>query len=426
MVSHSSVSRVFGKRSKQHTIILASGDDVRHWTIRPWMFGIAASFLAVIAIGYLLGTTYLVLRDDLIGAAMARQARIQHAYEDRIASLRSQVDRITSRQLLDQQMMDDKMTRLMEQQAKLRTRHGRLDSLLKRADVVEIVPARVPIPRARPSGSVPADNQQQANAKTGRVKQQLALTTEELPLRTSQLSYAAVEAEPKTKPGDVFDNVLFSLKTIEQEQFRKVQSLTSNAYQTAETIRSILQNTGITAGLNAGIGGPFISAENPAAFDASLNDLGAALDSLEQAKMLARQMPVANPVPNHQISSKFGKRRDPFLKRFAHHAGIDFKTAYGQAVFSTGAGTVITAKRKGGYGKMVEIDHGNGITTRYAHLSRIHVKVGDKVTVGNKIGAAGSTGRSTGPHLHYEIRLNDKAVNPQRFLAAGKKLQSYL
>lgn len=387
------------------------------------MLGIAVSFLAVMAIGYLLGTTYLVLRDDLIGATMARQARIQHAYEDRIASLRSQVDRITSRQLLDQQMMDDKMTRLMEQQAMLSTRHGRLDSLLKRADVVEFAPESIPVPQTRPEDLSQEDAQQQAAGKQGRVKQQVA-AAEELSPQTSEHSY--VTANPAAGTGDVFDNVLYSLNAIEQEQFKKVQYLTSNAYQTAENIRSILQKTGVALGSDSGIGGPFVSAEKPAAFDASLSDLGAALDTLEQAKMLATQVPVASPAPNNPVSSKFGNRRDPFLKRIAHHAGIDFKTTYGQAVMATGAGTVVTAKRKGGYGKMVEIDHGNGITTRYAHLSRISVKPGDKITVGMKIGAAGSTGRSTGPHLHYEIRVNDRAVNPQRFLTAGQQLQTYM
>lgn len=424
-MSHSSVNRVFGKRAKQHTIILASGDKVRHWTIRPWMFGIAASFLAVMAIGYLLGTTYLVLRDDLIGATMAHQARIQHAYEDRIASLRSQVDRITSRQLLDQQMMDDKMTRLMEQQATLSTRHGRLDSLLKRAEVIEIVPATVPVPRTRPSEQAPDDGQQRAAVKQDRVElEQNALR--EPPQQISQLSYAAVAADSTSGTDNIFDNVLNSLEAIEQEQFEKVQYLTSNAYQTAEAIRSILMKTGAAPGLNAGIGGPFISAENPAAFDASLDDLGTALDTLETAKALVRRIPVAHPAPNHPISSKFGPRRDPFLKRMAHHAGIDFRTKYGLAILATGDGTVTYAKRKGGYGKMVEIDHGDGIVTRYAHLSRISVKVGDKVTVGTKVGASGSTGRSTGPHLHYEVRINDRAVNPQLFLTAGKELQSYL
>ena len=424
---HSSVSRVFGKRSKQHTIILASGDEIRHWTIRPWMLGLAASFLAVTAIGYLLGTTYLVLRDDLIGAAMARQARMHHAYEDRIASLRSQVDRITSRQLLDQQLMDDKMTRLMEQQAMLSTRHGRLDMLLKRADVVEFIPAQVPVPTARPEDTAPTEAKKQASLdKTGKT-QRLSLGSGDVSLRTtSRMSYAEVPERPARQADEIFNNVLFSLQTMEQEQLKKVRALTTNAYQTAETIHAILRDTGVSAGTEDGVGGPFIGSEKPVAFDATLNDLGAALDTLEQAKILATRIPVANPVPNHPVSSRFGQRRDPFLKRMAHHAGIDFRTPYGQAVFATASGKVTIAGRKGGYGKMVEIDHGNGITTRYAHLSRLSVKVGDSVGVGMKIGAAGSTGRSTGPHLHYEVRINDHAVNPQRFLTAGKQLQSYL
>ncbi|MEM9108281.1 MAG: M23 family metallopeptidase, partial [Pseudomonadota bacterium] len=363
------------------------------------MLGTAACFLAVMAIGYLLGTTYLVLRDDLIGATMARQARIQHAYEDRIASLRSQVDRITSRQLLDQQIMDDKMTRLMEQQAMLSTRHGRLDSLLKRADVVEMVPTNIPIPQAKPDIDAPADDQQQASIRKERLPAD-ELVVVEPQQQDESTTVTAFAAAPPTGAEDVFDNVLFSLQEIEQEQFAKVQKLTSNAYQTAETIRSILQQTGVAQGASAGLGGPFISAEDPATFDVSLNDLGTALDTLETAKQLVRQIPVASPAPDQPITSAFGKRIDPFLKRMAHHAGVDFRTPVGHAIFAAADGTVTYAKRRGGYGKMVEIDHGNGIKTRYAHLSRISVKPGDKITVGAKIGAAGNTGRSTGPHLH--------------------------
>ncbi|MEM6461382.1 MAG: M23 family metallopeptidase [Pseudomonadota bacterium] len=423
-MSQSSVNRVFGKRAKQHTIILASGDKVRHWTIRPWMLGIAASFLAVVAMGYILGTTYLVLRDDIISATMARQARIQHAYEDRIASLRSQVDRITSRQLLDQQVMDDKMTRLMEQQATLRTRHGRLDNLLKRADVVEFVPARIPVPRSRPEQKAAKESHQRAAAKQQRLAPLQRPPADTL-RQTNSHAYAA-EPSRASGAGDVFDNVLNSLREMEQEQFKKVQYLTSNAYQTAETIHSILEQTGIPGRAKSGIGGPFVSSDEGIGFDTSLNDLGMALEMLEKAKLKAKQAPVAHPAPGHPISSRFGKRRDPFLKRMAHHAGIDFRTGYGTHILATGDGTVVFAKRKGGYGKMVEVDHGNGITTRYAHLSRISVKPGDRVTVGMKVGTAGSTGRSTGPHLHYEVRINNKAVNPQRFLTAGQQLETYL
>jgi len=104
------------------------------------------------------------------------------------------------------------------------------------------------------------------------------------------------------------------------------------------------------------------------------------------------------------------------------HTGIDFKAPYGSRVYSTAPGTVLAAKWKGGYGKMVEIRHANGFVTRYAHLSRMHVKAGDHVLAGDLIGNIGSTGRSTGPHLHYEVRRHDKPHNPAKFLSAGEKL----
>ena len=119
-------SAVFGRRKEPHTVIIARGNEIRHFTIRPWLAAFIGSALAAIAIGYLLATSYLVLRDDLIGATTARQARMQQAYEDRISALRAQVDRITSRQLLDQQLMETKVSELLERQTQLSQRHGRL------------------------------------------------------------------------------------------------------------------------------------------------------------------------------------------------------------------------------------------------------------------------------------------------------------
>ena len=125
-------NRSFGKRKESHVLILASGEKVRHMTIRPWMAAIAVSLFGLFTIGYLTATAYLVFRDDLIGAAMTRQARMQHEYEDTIAALRAQVDRITSRQLLDQQVVEDKVEKLMEQQMALTSRQGKLGSVLER------------------------------------------------------------------------------------------------------------------------------------------------------------------------------------------------------------------------------------------------------------------------------------------------------
>ena len=128
-----SQSAVFGRRKEPHTVIIARGNEIRHFTVRPWVAAAAGTALTAVAVGYLLATSYLVLRDDLIGATTARQARMQHAYEDRISALRAQVDRITSRQLLDQQLMETKVTELLARQSQLSQRHGRLGPILERA-----------------------------------------------------------------------------------------------------------------------------------------------------------------------------------------------------------------------------------------------------------------------------------------------------
>ena len=138
-------------------------------------------------------------------------------------------------------------------------------------------------------------------------------------------------------------------------------------------------------------------------------------------------VPVRKPIMGEiDLSSGFGVRSDPFLGRPAMHTGLDFRGSTGDPVRATATGTVETAGWNGGYGKMVEIDHGNGFSTRYGHLSEIDVKVGQTVKIGQIIGRVGSTGRSTGPHLHYETRIDGDAVDPQKFLRAGLRLGNAL
>jgi murein DD-endopeptidase MepM/ murein hydrolase activator NlpD len=118
-----------------------------------------------------------------------------------------------------------------------------------------------------------------------------------------------------------------------------------------------------------------------------------------------------------KINNEFGYRRNPFSGRgYEFHAGMDIDGDRGDVIAVPANGIVTKAGWEGGYGNMIEIDHGNGLTTRYGHLSRIGVQPGDTVQRGQLIGLIGSTGRSTGPHLHYELRLNDKPINPRRFL----------
>lgn len=118
-----------------------------------------------------------------------------------------------------------------------------------------------------------------------------------------------------------------------------------------------------------------------------------------------------------KINNEYGFRRNPFGGRtYEFHAGMDIDGEKGDMVVAPANGVVIKAGWQGGYGNMIEIDHLNGLTTRYGHLSKIEVAAGDQIGRGQLLGLVGSTGRSTGPHLHYELRLNDKAINPRRFL----------
>lgn len=130
-------------------------------------------------------------------------------------------------------------------------------------------------------------------------------------------------------------------------------------------------------------------------------------------------IPTLRPVQGARLGSAFGNRIDPFNRRLAFHSGVDFALPSGSEVRAAAGGRVRSAGRRAGYGNLLVIDHGNGLTTRYAHLSRIEVKVGELVTPGQRVATVGSTGRSTGPHLHFEVKQQGRFVDPQRFLALG-------
>jgi murein DD-endopeptidase MepM/ murein hydrolase activator NlpD len=130
-------------------------------------------------------------------------------------------------------------------------------------------------------------------------------------------------------------------------------------------------------------------------------------------------IPSIQPIANFTFTSAFGVRSDPFRGSAAMHAGIDLSAAYGTPIYATADGVVDRAEWFGGYGNMVEIDHGKGIATRYGHMSRIAAHTGERVKRGELIGYVGSTGRSTGNHLHYEVRIDGHAVNPIPFLESS-------
>jgi len=235
------------------------------------------------------------------------------------------------------------------------------------------------------------------------------------------------------------------------EMQRKVMTLesklASNEKNQKQTINQLLSRTNtyisglekviVTSGLNpdkliygnkappTGRGGPFIPAingkdEKSVELKTSLTSLRGNLSYWEALQDVMKRLPLASPVDSYYITSAYGKRRDPVNKRWASHYGLDMGAAFNTRVYAPAPGTVVYAGWKGKYGKYIEIDHGAGVRTRYAHLNKILVKKGQSVNFRDKIGLVGSTGRSTGSHLHYETIYRGKSQNPSKFFKAGR------
>jgi murein DD-endopeptidase MepM/ murein hydrolase activator NlpD len=166
------------------------------------------------------------------------------------------------------------------------------------------------------------------------------------------------------------------------------------------------------------MGGPLIEflPSSKGSFDPRFQRLGMSLARMEAMERGLQGIPQVIPAAGTRISSGFGYRSDPFAGSPAFHAGLDFKGPMGAPIYAAARGTVQFVGRRPGYGNSVEVNHGNGLVTRYAHMSAFHARLGQPVGPGQLIGAVGSTGRSTGPHLHFEVRLHGQPVNPRPFL----------
>ncbi len=438
----------FGKRKELHSIIITRNGKSRQYSISPLVFSLLAGFIAMFSVGYFSATTYLVLRDDLISARGARNARIQYEYEDRIAALRSNLDLITSRQLLDQQAVETKVEELIKRQKELRQQQPSMLPIIKKAKALGL-DIKTPVIDQTITGSVKPDKQASfsdppVNSFTLRglgKEQNLALAAiyPDKPVSTTVLTSTNIDiAQVATQyfnydtANPLFAEIDQSIKNIDAEQKRELSTARNSADSSLIKISKLMQRVGVKISpmnLNfaqSQIGGPYEPLDQNSDFSAHLNALDITLTALEKARKKIALVPVNNPTPGKMVSSRYGSRIDPFKGTYAMHSGYDFKAAHGSLVQATANGIVIYAGLKGGYGKMVEIEHHNGLTTRYAHLSKILVRNGQKVSAGKQIGKVGSTGRSSGPHLHYEIRHHDIAVNPKKYLNVGKKLAEFL
>ena len=229
----------------------------------------------------------------------------------------------------------------------------------------------------------------------------------------------AVPAEPATPAAT--PPVAYAAPAPEPQRPAVAAAVPAVAHGGIAQFERVLASTGVDVrnlfsqyGVSRGQGGPYIP-----------NPRGSTPETLSAEKLIAlsrmvKSLPVAAPLHSYEIGSRFGARGDPMNRHLALHTGTDFRAPYMSPVYATAAGVVTFSGYRDDYGKIVEIDHGNGLVTRYGHLNRAAVSVGQRVAAQTQIGYLGSTGRATGPHVHYEVVVNGEPQDPEKFIALGR------
>jgi murein DD-endopeptidase MepM/ murein hydrolase activator NlpD len=417
--------------SDGYTLVHA-GKQVR---FGPVVFWIVVGTVSLLGIWSAATATYFAFRDDVLTRLIARQAEMQYSYEDRIAELRAKVDRATSRQMLDQEQFDHKLDQVLKRQAALEGRAATLGSL---SDITGSIRPHAQAPRA-PVVSDPTSFNNASTPKPSPISDTVIFAAppdREARLESRTPMFASVQPDPSTNLAGVDTTLTLlqrSLDQVEQRQIATLNSAEESMESKLRRMRGVISDLGLDmAQLDAAtpkgppMGGPFIPVKltaNAGPFERQLTRINITRAQVERMNRTLAQVPYRKPVVGEvEFTSGFGVRSDPFLGRPAMHPGLDFRAQMGDPVRVTANGKVTNAAWAGGYGRMVEVDHGNGLVTRYGHLSEISVKVGQQVKIGDVVGQVGSTGRSTGPHLHYETRIDGEAVDPQKFLRAGVRL----
>lgn len=410
---------VHSRASATDYTIAHGGKQVR---IGPVLFWIATGTVVLLGLWTAATATYFAFRDDVLTRLLARQAEMQYGYEDRIAELRARVDRTTSRQMLDQEQFDQKLDQVMKRQGALESRAAALGAL---PDVAVTGSIRMQPRAALDDGTLKPSPISDTAAFVAPLNREARLQSATLRRQTAQIE----------KTGGVDTAILRlqnSLDLVEKRQMAALSAVEETLEGRARRLRGVITDLGLdpaeleAAAPKAGVGGPFVPMKigpESGAFERQLVRVNTGRAQLEKLNRTLALVPYRKPVIGEiELSSGFGVRHDPFVGRPAMHTGLDFRASSGDPVRATADGKVASSGWAGGYGRMVEIDHGNGLSTRYGHLSAINVRVGESVKIGQIIGEVGSTGRSTGPHLHYETRIDGDAVDPQKFLRAGVRL----
>lgn len=364
--------------------------------IRPGLFyGLVAGLLATNAIT----AVAFLMAPDVASLVGGPTASVAEAYEDRISQLRIEVDRLHSRQFAQAGDINLQLQELSQQQEVLLEQHQLVRQLAEKAAALGIDAASLPKAPEADDGDVPT------------------------------LAPAAFQPGSSPASRDIAA-VSASMDAMMDDSRLALVALGETASASTDKIVATLAPLGIRPKLpsdtDEGMGGPLLAPTDDGDSQAMLDDANEvylALARLKAARSAIDAAPIHRPLDSYnRISSTFGNRKDPFTGGRAFHAGIDFSAPRGTTVLSAGSGKVTFVGERSGYGNVVEVTHSSGLLTRYGHLSAFLVTEGQLVSTGTPIAKVGSTGRSTGPHLHFEVRRKDDAVDPAPYLAAGRQL----
>jgi len=388
--------RLFPERQIYHR----SGGTVQYITVSPWQQAMMAAGVSAVVGWTMFATVNYVFYGSSSSGLTAGDTRELARYERWVQELRA-------KDALSRTLLEERTDEFQKVTAQFEQRHQSLKILLDALDGGEDFDV----------SALQGDNAtllQKASIDEADMRQG----------RDSQIVSASMNTV----------GVRAKIDQLRAEQEAFLDNTEDLAVQRTEEARGILQLTAVgSARIEEGLemGGPVVSvaalaseqfeSAEDAAFAARVMQVAARLEEARYYESIVAQLPLAEPVgvPS-RLTSNYGLRVDPFTKRPAWHNGIDMAAYYKAPIAATGPGEITYSGVKSGYGRMVEIDHGYGFRSRYAHLRSISVEKGDTVAIGDKLGLMGSSGRSTGPHLHYEVWFHDKPYDPAKFLKAGR------
>ncbi|MEQ9797179.1 peptidoglycan DD-metalloendopeptidase family protein [Parvibaculum sp.] len=432
----------------ERQIYIRSHGHVQFISLSP----LTQSAFAVIAFAFLswiaFASVNVVFKEQIIASKDRRYVKMQSAYEERMAQLQSAYDELNGQLVITEE-------RFLATTRQLEEKHKQLSTLMSQRQTAGSV---LDTMRRRYAATLTGQEKAAAGSDGNTVLMRVDGATEgpdvvhttARPQQTAELERFIIEGPDEGALIDVaglagngespnaavsqIDARLAWLDNAQQGLINNVEEITDRRVRELKSIIAMTKVIDPDAILERGSerrdaqGGPFIDLAagdalagggDESAFAKQLFRVSQNLKKMADLEDSIARMPLAEPLVSYRKTSSFGPRRDPFNGRMAFHSGEDMGSYYGAPVYAPGSGTVTFAGWKGGYGRIIEIDHGNGFRTRYGHLGKMTVKTGQKIAFREVIGKVGSSGRSSGPHLHYEVWFDGVVRNPSKFIEAG-------